>query len=453
MRKILALQAALALLLSLASCEWFTKTTDDDTTTTTTAAGTPSDPVMPPLQGGPMLYAFKGKTPYRTAYSEYDGEYYPVYPIGLCNQDGKLVTPPVLHSAEYIYDEAGERVIGLAAVKDREISIYALDGSSRVLPCEGYRIDVYPGGRYATVYTAEGMVWDGGESIEDPLRDGIIDLKENKYVVEPAVGLLVQYNDAGIVFGYQHDTTDATGNETAQWAFRFRNESAGGSIVELPLSLGRVQEYYPETGWFGAMHMEGEWEHRYYDADLQLIPSMSGWSAEYWDGFGGGEYLALYNHRDYPNQSALVNRAGEIFFDTTLKPPPPDDTDPNRPALPDLMAHFPADAKPGDYGMENGAEPMAYAVLTCDDFIVAYAYFVIEPYWSEHVETFAVDWQGNKLADCPLAPYFDSLGWFYNTAGEQGPHYLWIEIEDGGSAKRGYINLKGEWVFVDETAY
>jgi len=56
-------------------------------------------------------------------------------------------------------------------------------------------------------------------------------------------------------------------------------------------------------------------------------------------------------------------------------------------------------------------------------------------------EMFAVDWNGKRIDDCPLEPFFDQIG---ITAGPQGPNYFWVETKD----KRGYIDTQGNWLFV-----
>ena len=61
-------------------------------------------------------------------------------------------------------------------------------------------------------------------------------------------------------------------------------------------------------------------------------------------------------------------------------------------------------------------------------------------------EIFAIDWNGNRIDDCPLMPFI-TLGTFLHGAGEQGPNYYWVE-HDG---QRGYINTKGEWLFIDNS--
>jgi len=58
-------------------------------------------------------------------------------------------------------------------------------------------------------------------------------------------------------------------------------------------------------------------------------------------------------------------------------------------------------------------------------------------------EVFAVDWDGSRIDNCLLAPFI-SKNWL-RTAGEQGPNYFWVEHE----GKRGYVNTKGDWLFVE----
>ena len=169
-----------------------------------------------------------------------------------------------------------------------------------VLPCDGYRIDVYPGGRYATVRAARfGGLF--GEDATDPLKDGLYDIANDRYVIEPKVGQMVQYCAGGMVLGYQYDSEDAMGDETAQWAFNCADES----VRELPEELGRVQEYYPETGWFGAFPQVC------YDKDLQPLPNLGGWSIAP-EGFGGGQYCKIYNNHNHPGVETWVNRKGEL---------------------------------------------------------------------------------------------------------------------------------------------
>jgi len=71
---------------------------------------------------------------------------------------------------------------------------------------------------------------------------------------------------------------------------------------------------------------------------------------------------------------------------------------------------------------------------------------------------FAIDWEGSLYPDCPLEPFYDSIvidegeyppldpGYYWRTAGEQGPNYFWVEL--GG--QRGYIDTAGNWLFIAE---
>ena len=61
-------------------------------------------------------------------------------------------------------------------------------------------------------------------------------------------------------------------------------------------------------------------------------------------------------------------------------------------------------------------------------------------------EVFAVDWNGKPYEKCPLMPFFITPESYLPSAGEQGPNYYWVE-HDG---KRGYVNTKGEWLFVEQ---
>jgi len=539
-RKLLALLAALAILFTFSSCDWFTKNPDDNNTTTAADRTEPtgpddippaSDAVMAPVQGGPMLYTFRGREAYAMQYSEYDGEEYPVYPIGLVDQNGKPVSAPVYHNADYIYDEAEQRVIGLAAVKGREITLYELNGTSRVLPVEGYRIEVYPGGRYATVYTAEGMTWTGEENAGDPMRDGIYDLKNNKFAVEPRDNQQLNYKKGGVVMGYQ---SNSNGKETAQWAFLLTDES----LIEFPLELGRIQDYYPETGWFGGISVPDDYEQRVYDRDLRIIPALTGWSVDS-EGFRGGQWCMIYNNNAFPGVSTWVDRegvlsdkryaevqanaggksysiskdgstialldadlnqvfalgAGERFARLqTMGDNMRDEgflhlnRDGSVKAVYDLAARpmqaagafrcwgcFAYDvvengaytlyaAKDGQWtvldlgqyqphGQAEDSDTVPYAnpIVVCEDYIV------VETgvhWWDGGIEynTFAVDWQGEFADSCPLEPFIVRGILTPFTAGPQGPNYYWIEQQEGEQqeAKRGYINLKGEWLFVDE---
>ena len=472
----------------------------------TTAPWEPNDPPakMEPKQGGKMLYTFPGKVPYEIIEDE-EGEY-PQYPLGLVNQDGKLVSPAIYHNVKYIYDEAKQRFIGVIAIKDREFTLYQLNGDKKVLLCDGFDIHVYPGGRYATVRAAEqGRVdcWSAWE----PQKDGIYDIMNDKYVVEPKDGLLINYS-GGVALGYQHDSIDAQGDEIAHWAFYCANEN----IIDL-WGLGRPQAYYPETGWFG--------NYTIYDSDLQLI--LEDWCVDN-SGFDGGEWCILSR---FTGESGMtwINHKGELaeeryksiarlgacflarnnyesgpvsLYDPNLNlictteeseqlvwiGPQTDGTeaillidtngivkkafDPNGKPTTINIQHWPLytnamykeqngnwrvlDLRPfypipmGDpYG---GDDPYAQAIVVCDDYVIVETGIYVSHY-ATNSKTFAVDWQGNPYPNCPLKPYFGQLDQTYKSAGPQGRNYYWVETP----TKRGYINTAGNWLFIDPTAY
>lgn len=536
MKKTIAILLVLALALLCAACgpvhpkEGTTAPTGANTNTNTgggettaepagkTANSTHADPdnplkaAMEPLQGGGMLYTFAGAMPCGTALNEESGEEYPVYPIGLIDQSGKLVSPPVYENTQYIYDQAGLRVTGLVAQKEQAFTLYQLSGEAKTLSCQGYRIVVYPGGKYATVQTLDSQ---GGSEV----CDGLFDLANDRYVMEPKDGQLIQYRAGDVALGYQYKTKNLDNeNMAAQWAFRCADES----VIDLPLSLGRVQEYYPETGWFGAMLLP-EYRTQYYDKDLKLLTGLTGWSI-YPEGFIGGAYCRLYNNNDFPGVETWANRQGEVAdlqveeayiqnvaqcyiagpyfgnwsalydanaqkirkagegehfailwseqsrhldsfllldsagkiaaaFDGYGKPFAKTGAFQSWHALDGAFVYALTDGdwralnlkslapEPDAAGREGHAIPLA---LNGD-------YAVVQTGWAETSmfiadDIIAVDWQGKPYANCPLEPYFGSLKSYAN-AGEQGPGYFWVEL--GG--KRGYVDTKGAWVFMDET--
>lgn len=478
----------------------------------TTAPWVPNDPpaVMEPVQGGKMLYTFPGKVPYRM--EEYDGDEYPIYPIGLINQDGKLVSPAIYHRVDYFYDEGRQRIIGVVAQLDNETTIYWLNGESRVLPCESYRATVCPGGRYAIIEAAR-PTYLFGDSAWDPQKDGLYDIKKNQYVIEPKLGQLIQYACGGVVLGYQYNHRetpgDTLGEQTAQWIFYCADER----VVDFSTLGDRVQEYYPETGWFGGTIPV-------FDSDLQRIPLTENWSMESGrsGGFNCGEWCRISR---YPNYNSWINRKGEmsdkqyasvsrngtcylvtndiefysehILLDANLEEVCREGEGEKMIVLGDgfllvnkanmqVKKAFDSDGKPfpktdsfqcwaggsAAYAVQNGqwsllnlaqffpepkdghegAWPFANAIIVCEDYLVVRTGVTWETEDGTIIyDTFAIDWQGNKVQNCPLEPYFDQLYSDYNTASPQGPSYYWVEIP----TRRGYISTSGTWLFIDQS--
>jgi len=81
----------------------------------------------------------------------------------------------------------------------------------------------------------------------------------------------------------------------------------------------------------------------------------------------------------------------------------------------------------------------AVAMVVTEDWVI-----VITLFYESRDEVFAIDWTGKPYKDCPLMPLIP--GHYLQSAGEQGPNYYWVE-HDG---KRGYVNTKGEWLFVEQ---
>jgi len=103
----------------------------------------------------------------------------------------------------------------------------------------------------------------------------------------------------------------------------------------------------------------------------------------------------------------------------------------------------------------------AKVVAACEDFIWVNGWHGLASEMQSIFDDFtpatffALDWDGNPFPDCPLEPFSESViirdsDWmrevYFITAGEQGPNYYWVEHED----KRGYINTRGEWLFIDK---
>lgn len=520
MKKILCLTLA-AVLLLLAGCTLLLESgTSEETSGQTTQAEVetypppatiapaasaqppiyqPNDPpaIMEPLQGGQMLYRFYSSKPYK--WEEGEDEEYPVYLIGLVNQDGKLVKEPIYHLVEYYYDMNG-RIIGVTAQRDRETTLYQLNGESRVLDCDGYRTDVCPGGHYAIVKTASHGTLHG-YTASDPVKDGLYDIQANKYVIEPKDGQSINRMAGSVVMVRQYESNDTNGEQVSQKAYDYVKQTT----TDFPLSMGHIQDYYPETGWYGGIWTQGEWQSRCYDSNLNQIHNMDDWSID-WDGFYGGEYLIAYNNDHYPDKHAWFSRSGnrvekmyrmikrmgncyvawdydwnetgdkdlyntdlnllwtaaaneeflekdglillvgknEVLFrvfDKNGKTLPDKERDAmrNERKAPDLKKFYP---QPKDGSSEVGAQ----VVASCEEYLIIKAYWIYGSYYVDY-ETLAIDWDGNLINDCPIAPYFDSLGWFSNNAGDQGPEYYWVETKD----KRGYIDVHGNWLFVDTT--
>ncbi len=68
----------------------------------------------------------------------------------------------------------------------------------------------------------------------------------------------------------------------------------------------------------------------------------------------------------------------------------------------------------------------------------------------EVVSVFAVDWDGRPVKQCPLSPYFQGIDFampesVFPKSHWQGGDYYWV----ANKTQRGYLNTKGEWLFVE----
>ena len=481
MRKIMALFCVCSLAL-LCGCREGVSAADPLTEPATTVAPTTLDPshpkaIMEPLQGGPILYAFPG-----------DEEY--IY--GLINQDGEVIAKPrygsfFQDSPQYVYSDATRtRVIGLVASqqideRDSTFTYYSLDGTAKMLNCEGLRIRVAPGGRYA--FVAMGT-WP--EEHEE-----LFDIEANTYEVEP--------KDSRLHF------------ET-------------GQMITLPVQSGIFSDYLPEVEWFCFVDNR---VFRWYDAAFNHMPQLDNWRIYPFN----GKYARMYVDGS-PVTSAWVDRNGEIVkhvegsnnyynsdplfcylvnrndrwddnllldadlktvfegnvvaFDGLIKgyvlldeqqqvkascdvqgkPLPANETPYVLSAEPYRWQWFllkngvwrtPPDLSA--YGLRYNYRYTAgfTAKFIGASVVEAYKEFILISGWQglakkkqkKYIEPslIAIDWNGNPYANCPLEPYFGEYGCNLPSASSQGPNYYWVELDN----KRGYINTRGEWLFVDES--
>ncbi|MCL2107212.1 MAG: hypothetical protein FWH26_09205 [Oscillospiraceae bacterium] len=505
MKRITSITLCLVLLASLCACDFLGGgTAGPDNTTAPERPG-----VMEPLQGGPMLYTFPGQTPYGTAEDMESGGDIPLYPLGLVNQNGNITAEPQYERCWYLYDSAG-RVSGLIAMKEKAFTLFSLQGIGEALPITGTGIEAIPGGRFLIVSEAEPETYE--------TRDGLFDLLQKKFEIEPQDGLQLVYHGGGMVFGHEY----ATKSMNARHVREFRYDCAANSIEELP-NQHRFQEYLPETGW---MSYPGRTDHEWVDGELNPLPQLTGYQLF---GFQGGPYSQAHPTGSiYGKKGGWVDRQGNfapLEFEVIeqrgncwiARPDPQENYDhavligPQLQALCEtgegqsialLLPHtswgdpldvrgfllldaggeplraFDADGNPFPaaadtqkfigmqdenlYSVTNGVwtvtaerfvrheagTPAAWRRLICGDYVIYGAGSLAEGYYRIEEQLIALRWDGTLYPECPLLPYSAAgqLGW---NAGEQGPEYFWAEAPE----KRGYVNVRGEWLFVDETVY
>ena len=538
--RIVALLCACLLLTSLCACGKAALKNSEATTAATAIAAAPppatippsttaklvpyqhNNPpsVMEPVQGGPMLYEFRGSKPYKIEVSEEYGEEFPVYPIGLINQDGELVAAPQYESMEY--ERENGYIVGVTAWKDGEAAYYTLDGKQQ----QQVPDDEIIGGHLKIIPAAE---WD---SETRAVCDSLFDTANNSDIFEQKDGQDLEWVGGNYVFGKQHRTSSSESKIMEQWYYNCKT----GETKRFPGPIGMFQSYFPDVGWYEAWAEVG-WDRRYYDSNLNRIPALDNWilhafrdgpysilefrefpdhfcvytttlvnrkaefvgkrySSEDGMSIGSlGESCFLVKHEDdgilqlldenlnivcepgeneklrlfsvpavglFGQRVMLIDNAGNIkkIFDATGK---------------ELETagffHFWADHANG-YMIQNGklheldtkpfipppktneygytGESFAEILMACREYLIVRTGVYFEAS-GEYFEEFAIDWNGSRISNCPLEPYFDKDNkdrfTRYANAGEQGPDYYWVEHK----GKRGYINTKGEWLFADTT--
>jgi len=477
MKKLLIVLLALGLLV-LAGCGEGEKPdiTAEPTALSTTQATTtepftldPNRPmaIMEPVQGGPMLYTFTGR----------NGK------LGLINQDGELVAPPQYEQpnygdysaefslrAEYTRDANG-RIDGITLQKGEkggEFVHYTLDGKSRQV--KGIP-DV--GGRYA--------ILDGG----------LYDVENDRWKLASKEGQKITETYVDRVFLQQ-----AGANGTSKlYVYILEDER----IQELPEG---VHAYFAELGWYRSGYEQGspqgiKYYYKYYDQDLNLLPEetwkphiepgplldqngnelpyarVSNLYGQCWVGCKENERDGTGTILDANFNPLYTTKPGEEII--LLNPVPYDsrwvglvvqDVKGNvvktfdeygRPMQSKNEARFYHDPylfggtvyklKDGKWtalDLRQFIKPdvedhCAVAMVVTEDWVI-----VITQFFEDTDEIFAIDWTGKPYENCPLMP-FTKKGGYLHGAGEQGPNYFWVEHE----GKRGYVNIKGEWLFVE----
>jgi len=456
--------------------------------------------VMPPLQGGPMLYTFPAAEPYDVnTMGDYDE---PLYYKGLVNDRGEVIAEPRYESVQYLHDEY-DQITGLLAYKGEELTWYLLDGTAKKMPFRSARVIPQHNGRYWIVETlGPGR---GSSSYYAGTRDGLYDIKDDSFVFPPTDGLSLRAFD-GFVFGNQYETSsyDSKHLRGFQW------NPADGSTREFPLEW-RCQGYFPETGWYEMVDysngsppeiiivdqdlnivpgLRTEWhiDARFDGGNYLVVRSRYGGSVETWvdrnGTFSGLRYNSIQRRgRGYVawisgsawvgGESILLDGMLNILhkaqegesFETFINQNSYDHSNAELIVLidkdgkvrnawnPETGKEMTMADKSGRwfhggkaYKLEKGQwrviEPSGWIILATDDLIIIRdGKWTEEGHWTD-VTYSAIDWNG-KPVNTPLAPFFANTDNRFSPAGPQGPNYYWVTLGDDS----GYINEKGEWLF------
>jgi len=261
--------------------------------------------VMPPPQGGPMLYAFRAAEPFEYRENGHDTGPHPVFHYGLVNDMAEVVAPPRYEIVEYIHDAYG-RITGLLAFAGRAVTRYTLDGTANPLPFTATGVQPLLDGRHWIAFGV-GEADELGPRTHDVLtQNGVFDTETETFVIPPTDGLDIWARD-GVVIANQYEANDF-GSPLVR-SFLWNPED--GSERAFPEGW-RCQGFFPETGWFEmvAFSDEGGFEIFIVDDNMNVVPYLrTEWHID--ESFGGGNFIVVRNmYNDF--ETTWVDRNGEF---------------------------------------------------------------------------------------------------------------------------------------------
>lgn len=451
----------------------------------------PNDPPsrMNPELSGPILYVFYSKN-LREMPSGFAGQ-----SVGLINQDGELVAAPQydIDGWPYYYLDENGHIEGFILSKGMNYYIYDLYGNCEKIAEKCYGVNMLRGGRYAILDLRQPAPFDPDGP--PPAWDGIYDLREKKYIFAPEEGQVASW------YGYNPDNLLLVKNAAGRWVF----DSLTGTMRQLaedeadePLSwcgqfIGQPEIIEALDGWgckYNAVDRPyGNKEYaliNHWDTDELAFLSREGKIVDRGTYTKGEDHGGFFEVTD---QNGAV-----IWLDGSLRELGRLQKGEQRINLvyPGSWNHIILDAagnpirgidKYGQSLQANGVYEQGHDVFdttilyrlkdgkwtkldlsrygyatagaVCEDFVVVCVRerdSMTSP--SYLVDMFAVDWGGNKVDNCPLAPlfpkkypYVDYERMFDGGHGWRWENNYWIENEE----LRGFVNIKGEWLFVDTT--
>ena len=512
MRRIIALLVVCSLA-GLCGCGEGVPAPEYPTEPTTTIEAITLDPnrtkaAMEPVQGGPMLYTFPAYSAYKPTENLYglinqEGEV-------IAEQQYSYIQYIYDDAARtrvigLLAEEAGDNWHGT-------YTYYSLDGTAKELNCgEVYKASIAPGGRYAVVDTKQNYDDSGREGLFDiGVNAWAVEPKENQGVADYGDAALVNNQDGIWIFNYatgelkrlpidlSHVGYCTSYIPDVQW-FCFFDDGVyrwyDASFNHMPqLDNWRI---YPFNGKYAHMYVDGSpVTSAWVDRNGEIVKHVEG-PVNYYYSDPLFCYLVNKNNRWDDNLllDADLNTVFEgniIAFDGPIKgyvlldeqqrvkascdihgkPLPIDDTP--------YVLHSPSGYL---FRLQNGVWRGPPVLISFGlrynyhidgstgkfvgaGIVEAYEDYILISGWQglakkkqkTYIEPslMAIDWDSNPYLDSPLEPFYgcvmfvddDFFGEYqWRTAGEQGPSYYWIETEE----KRGYINTKGEWLFVDES--